>query len=90
MKKGINNEPPTINPIPNNELAGLYPKELIGWTKGVNPGVSSAVNKSNIIINNEPKRPRTTPILIFFISNEMINHFSNLINKLIFEINKQF
>ena len=63
-----------INPILYNEYAVLYPKELIGFLKGVNPGVINAVNGRKIRINNAPKRPNITPILISLFSIEISYH----------------
>ena len=60
----------------------LYPKELIGFLKGVNPGVINAVSGRKIRINNAPKKPNTTPILISFLSIEIIYHIGVLFIKI--------
>jgi hypothetical protein len=68
----------------------LYPKELIGFLKGVNPGVINAVNGRKIRINIAPKRPNTTPILISLLFIEIINHIGILLIKKAFYPNKLF
>jgi len=56
----------------------LYPKELMAFLKGVNPGVKNAVNGRKIRKNNAPKRPNSTPILISFITIEISYHIGKL------------
>ena len=56
----------------------LSPKELMVFLKGVNPGVRKAVNGTRIKINNAPKTPNNTPILISFIAIAIIYHNGNL------------
>ena len=48
------------------------------FLKGVNPGVRNAVNGRKIKINNAPKKPNNTPILISFMTIVIIYHNGNL------------